>query len=177
MKTLRSVVLPFLTLVFGFGTLAGRTQAPMAEHAHAKAVPSGALTVSIEGKTATFAVADLEAMPQKTIVVHNAHLNAEETYSGVLLTDVLAKAGAGEGSLGKALLRSYVKAAGTDSYWVLYSGIEIDGAVHAGQVIVATKLAGKALGEDGAFKLVSSEDSKPQRWVRNLAALTLVKAE
>ena len=70
-----------------------------------------------------------------------------------------------------------MKAAGTDQYWVLYSGIEIDGTAHAGQVIVATRLGGKPMADDGAFKLVSSEDSKPQRWVRNLTALTLVKAE
>ncbi|RXH55494.1 molybdopterin-dependent oxidoreductase [Granulicella sibirica] len=177
----RAVALPFVALVFSLGAfpVCGGAQAgaPMAEHAHAKAVPSAALMVSVEGKTVTFTTADLEAMTQKTVTVHNAHNSMDETYSGVLLTEVLAKAGAGDGSLGKALLRSYVKAAGTDKYWVLYSGIEIDGAAHAGQVLVATKLGGQALGDDGAFKLVSSEDSKPQRWVRNLTALTLVKAE
>jgi DMSO/TMAO reductase YedYZ molybdopterin-dependent catalytic subunit len=180
MKKTGSVMLPFVAMVFSFGACGrGQTQmaGPMAEHARAKAVPSTTLNVTVAGKATTFTVSELGAMPQKTVTARNAHSNADETYTGVLLTDVLAKAGAGDGALGKALLRSYVKAMGTDQYWVLYSGIEIDPASHAGQVIVATMVGGKALGEDGAFRLVSSEDGKPQRWVRNLTGLTLVKAE
>ena len=38
-------------------------------------------------------------------------------------------------------------------------------------------MGGKPLGESGAFQLVSSEDKKPQRWVRNLAGVTLVAVE
>jgi hypothetical protein len=36
---------------------------------------------------------------------------------------------------------------------------------------------GKPLGADGELKLVSTEDAKPQRWVRNLAAVTMIAAE
>jgi hypothetical protein len=49
--------------------------------------------------------------------------------------------------------------------------------MHAGDVIVALTLDGKPLTEDGAFKLVSTEDKRPARWVRNLMALTLVGVE
>jgi hypothetical protein len=75
------------------------------------------------------------------------------------------------------MLRSYLKAEGTDKYWVLYSLTEVEGSEHEGDVIVATAMDGKALGADGALKLVSTGDKKPQRWVRNLTAIALVAAQ
>jgi hypothetical protein len=157
----------------GLGQVPHGPTAPM-DHARGKAVPSNALSVTVGGKTVSLTVAELEAMPQKTVNVHNSHNKMDETYTGVALTDVLAKAGPAEG---KPLLRSYVRAQGTDGYWVLYSGIEIEGVSHSGEVIVATTVGGKPLGDSGAFQLVSSEDKKPQRWVRNLAGVTLVAVE
>jgi hypothetical protein len=68
-------------------------------------------------------------------------------------------------------------AEGTDKYWVLYSMTEIEGSEHNGEVIVATSMGGKPLGMDGQFKLVDSEDKKPQRWVRNLSAIMVKSAE
>ena len=162
-----------LVLAAGMVVAVRAQTAPMAEMTHAKAAASTTLTVSVAGKTVTMSVAELAGMPQKTVTVHNAHRDVDETYTGVALTDVLAKVG--EGAVGKPLLRSYVRAEGTDKYWVLYSGIEIEAASHVGDVMVATSVGGKALGESGAFMLVSTEDKKPQRWVRNLAGLTLVK--
>ncbi len=157
----------------GLGQIPHGPTAPV-DHARGKGVASTALSVTVGGKTVSLTVAELETMPQKTVNVHNSHNKMDESYTGVALTDVLARAGVAEG---KPLLRSYVKAQGTDGYWVLYSGIEIEGASHGGDVIVATTQGGKALGENGAFQLVSSEDKKPQRWVRNLAGVTLVAAE
>jgi len=42
---------------------------------------------------------------------------------------------------------------------------------------VATSMNGKPLGADGQFKLVDSGDRKPQRWVRNLNAITVKSAD
>ena len=50
-----------------------------------QAPPSTSLTVTVDGKTTMFTVADLNAMPQDTVSVHNAHNNMDETYSGVPL--------------------------------------------------------------------------------------------
>jgi hypothetical protein len=117
-------------------------------------------------------------MPQKTVNVHNAHNNADETYSGVALGDLLAKAGfVAEKSTQQKMLRSFIQAGGTDKYWVLYSATEVEESEHLGDVIVAISMGGKDLGADGAFKLVSTEDKKPQRWVRNLTAISLKTAE
>jgi hypothetical protein len=154
------------------------TAGVMADHEHAAAVPSTSLTLTIDGKVTTLSVAELQAMPQKTLNVHNEHTKADETYSGVLLGDLLAKCGFPVGqATHRKMLRSYLVAEGTDKYWVLYSVTEIEGSEHDANVIVATSMNGKPLGEDGQFKLVDSADKKPQRWVRNLAAITVKSAE
>jgi hypothetical protein len=150
----------------------------MTEHDHAPAAPSTSLTVTVDGKAATLSVAELEAMPQKTVTVHNEHTKADESYTGVLLGDLLAKYGFPvEKTTQKKMLRSYLVAEGTDKYWVLYSVTEVEGSEHNGEVIVATSVGGKPLGADGQFKLVDSGDRKPQRWVRNLKSITVKSAE
>jgi hypothetical protein len=144
----------------------------MTEHDHAPAPASTNLTLTIDG------VAELQALPQKTVTVHNEHTKANETYTGVLLGDLLAKYGFPvDKTTHRKMLRSYLVAEGTDKYWVLYSVTEIEGSEHNGDVIVATGMGGKPLGEDGRFKLIDSGDKKPQRWVRNLTAVTVKSAE
>ncbi len=146
---------------------------------HTASTPSATLTVTgLDGKQMTYGVADLKAMPHKTVAVYNEHAKANESYSGVALTDLLAKAGAptGEKLRGKGFLL-YVVAEGTDHYKVVYSIDETDPLNHNGDVIVADSLNGAPIAEDGAFKLVSSEDKRPARWVRNLSAITLKGAQ
>jgi hypothetical protein len=117
-------------------------------------------------------------MPQQTVIVHNEHTKVDEKYMGVAVSDLLAKAGfVADKTTQKKMLHSYLRAEGTDKYWVLYSATEVEGSEHNGDVIVATWMDGKGLGADGNFKLVSTEDKKPQRWVRNLTAITLKTAE
>jgi len=150
----------------------------MAEHQHAPAQPSTSLALTVDGKATTLSVADLSAMPQTTVTVHNEHTKVDETYSGVLLGTLLAKYGLPvDKTTHQKMLRSYLVAEGTDKYWVLYSVTEIEGSEHNGTVIVATSMGGKPLEEDGQLKLVDSEDKKPQRWVRNLSAITVKNAE
>jgi hypothetical protein len=151
---------------------------PMAGHDHAPAAPSTSLTLTLDGKATTLSVAELQGMPQKTVTVHNEHAKAEETYTGVLLGDLLAKYGFPvDKTTHQKMLRSYVVAEGTDKYWVLFSVTEVEGSEHNGEVIVATSIGGKPLGDDGQFKLVDSGDKKPQRWVRNLRSITVKSAE
>jgi hypothetical protein len=148
-------------------------------HEHAAPTPSSTLTVTgVDGKATTYSAAELKAMPHKTVNVFNEHAKANESYAGVPLTELLARAGAptGEKLRGKSFLL-YVVAEGTDHYRVVYSIDETDPANHAGDVIVADALNGAALTTDGTFKLVSTEDKRPARWVRNLMAITIKSAE
>jgi hypothetical protein len=148
------------------------------EHS-APANPSTRLTIkTYEGKTLTLTPSDLAALPHKTVAVFNAHTKAQEQYAGVPLADLLAKVGvpAGEDVRGKLFLVGIV-ASGTDGYGVLYSLAEVDPAIHTGDVIVADTLDGQKLSKDGAFKMVSSEERRPARWVRNLTTISVIKVE
>lgn len=168
---LLAIAMVTATSYFAFGQAA-------TEHQHAKAPVSTELKITVDGKSTTLSVADLAAMPQKTITVHNEHTKADESYTGVALGDLLAKYGFAVGpSTHRKMLRSYISAEGTDKYWVLYSATEVEGSEHAADVIVATSMNGKPLGDDGQIKLIDSADKKPQRWVRNLTAITLVTVE
>lgn len=181
----RMLVAAGLVGLLAGGVQAGKAQAapaaePMAtEHHEAKpGVPSKTLAVTAFGKTAQLSLADVQAMPQRTLVVHNGHSNVDETYSGVGLSELLAKYGLTlEGGGAKKVYHSYVRAEGTDGYWVLYSASELEAALHTGDAIVAISLNGKPLETDGAFKIVAGAEKKPARWVRNLRALTIVAVD
>jgi hypothetical protein len=175
-----SCVVALCLLGFGWGNSSAQT-APMAQmeqHEHGAAPASTSLTLMIDGKATTLSVTELQAMPQKTVNVHNEHTKADETYTGVLLGDLLTKYGFPVSqATHRKMLRSYLVAEGTDKYWVLYSMTEIEGSEHDANVIVATTMNGKPLGVDGQLKLVDTGDKKPQRWVRNLTAITVKSAE
>jgi hypothetical protein len=146
---------------------------------HAQAKLSTSLALTVDGKTTTLSVADLQAMPQTMVTVHNEHTKADEIYYGVPLGALLAKYGLPvDKTTHRKMLRSYLIAEGTDQYRVLYSVTEIEPTEHNGDVIVATSM-GKpqgTLGDDGQLKLIDTADKKPQRWVRNLSAI-IVKSD
>ena len=148
-----------------------------AEHAHAITPLSTSLTLTVDGNATKLSVADLQAMPQTTVTVHNEHTKVDESYTGVLLGDLLAKSGFPvDKTTHRKMLRSYLIAEGMDKYWVLYSVTEVEFSEHNGSVIVATSMDGKPLGDDGQLKLIDSGDKKPQRWVRSLSAITVKSA-
>ena len=146
------------------------------DHGSAKpVVPSHTLTITANGKSVTMSMADLQALPQRTLRVHNGHNNQDETYTGVGLDDLLAKYGVSlaNGNAHK-VYHSYLKAEGTDKYWVLYSASELESEMATWESIIAIAMDGKPLAEDGAFKIVAGGERRPARWVRNLTSLTIV---
>jgi hypothetical protein len=156
--------------------LAGSAQ-QMAHHEPSS--PSTELTLrGLDGKAITLSPSDLAAMPHKTVTVMNHHTNANETYSGVALSDLLAKVGAPQGSdvKGKLFMLGVV-AEGTDHYSVLFAIAETDPSIHTGDILVADQMNGQKLDKDGAFKLVSMEEKRPARWVRNLTSISLVEVK
>ena len=170
----------FAIPALAFALLAGQLAlvAQQMEHS-APSTPSTQLTIkTYEGKALNFSPNELAALPHKQVAVFNAHSKANETYSGVPLADLLSKAGVplGESVRGKLFMIGIV-AEGMDNYSVLYSLAEVDPSIHTGDVIVADMLDGQKLGKDGAFKMVSSEEKRPARWVRNLTSISVVKVE
>ena len=151
-------------------------QMPMPAEAHAPAKPSTTLVVTVDGRATTYTLADLQAMPQRTLKVQNGHTQTEETYTGVAVSDLLAKAGISMDTL-KRVYHSYIKAEGTDHYWVLYSASEVQSGLRQGEAIIAISQDGKPLTSDGQFKIVETGEKRPARWVRNLMSLTVVTVE
>lgn len=170
-------LLAMTVLVVAFAS-SGLAPALLAQEMHhgSPSIPSSSLTLRTStGKTVTMGADDLAALPHKSVTVFNAHSKVNETYSGVVLSDLLTKLQVPQGEQVKgALFLTGVIAEGTDGYKVLYSLAEVDPTIHKGDVIVADRLDGKKLDKDGAFKLVSTEEKRPARWVRNLKSIDVI---
>jgi hypothetical protein len=181
MKSVPRICRPsFVLFVLLYALMAWQPAAPAQEMGHHQAgSPSTQLTLhGIDGKSISLTPEELAALPHKAISVFNSHTKANEKYSGVALVDLLAKVGVpqGENVKGKLFMTAVV-AGGTDKYSVVYALAEVDPSIHTGDVIVADSVDGQKLGNDGAFKLVSTEERRPARWVRNLADITVIEVK
>jgi DMSO/TMAO reductase YedYZ molybdopterin-dependent catalytic subunit len=143
----------------------------------AAAAASSASQLTISGdveKPLMLSISDLDAMPQKTYAA-SPRDGKLQTYQGVLLSDLLNRAGAVQGGkLRGAAMATYVLAQGSDNYRVIFSIAELDSDFQDSQVLVADKLNDAPLGEAGPFRLIVPLDKRPARWVRNLVAIKVV---
>jgi hypothetical protein len=146
------------------------------DHSRATTPSTQLIVRGLDGKSITITPEDLAAMTHKSVSVYNEHTKANENYAGVLLADLLAKVGTplGEKVRGKLFMIAVV-AEGTDKYSVLYSLAEVDPSIHTGDVLVADSMDGQKLDKDGIFKMISTEEKRPARWVRNLAAISVIQ--
>ncbi len=144
-------------------------------HHHAPAARSTSLTLIYAGKSVTLSAAGLATLPHTTVTVFNAHTKQQETYSGVSVSTLLTKLGVPQGEAVRGhLFMTGVVAEGTDGYKVLYALAEIDPTIHTGQVLVADSEDGKPIAADGAFKMISTQEKRPARWVRNLDRISVI---
>jgi len=144
------------------------------EMTHASA-PAGPLKITFGVKSAVWTSPSLAALPHTTITVYNEHAKANQTFSGVPLTDLLTQLGVPNKPHGKDF-RLYIVAEGSDGYQVVYSIGEITPDVHDGTVLVADAVDGKSLGNNGLFQLVATGEKRPARWVRNLVDIRVLTA-
>ena len=154
---------------------------PSAPPAHAQAAPTAA-ELRINGAVSTplvLTVSDLKKMPRKTISVVNPHNKKTETYEGVLLEELLHRAGVPQGEqLRGASMATYVITGAEDGYRVVFSLAELDSGILESEVIVADTMDGAPLGtKEGPFLLVAPHEKRPARWVRMLKSITVVRAE
>lgn len=176
------VAMALLGLVAGTVVVQAQSQPnsmPMSgmDHAMNKPAPSaGPLKITFGGQSAEWTPATLAALPHTTITVHNPHLKAEQTYSGVPLMDLLVKVGVPPKPHAKDF-QLYLTVTGSDGYEVVYSLGEISPYMHDTTVIVADTEDGKPLAGDGPLKLIATQDKAPERWVRNLVAIQVLRAE
>jgi hypothetical protein len=141
----------------------------------AETAAKDSLTITTPSRTSVLSASDLKSMPHITVTFHNTHTNADETYSGVRLAEILARFNAPLGSeLRGQALANYIVATGSDGYKAVLALGEIDPSFHPGEVIVADMMDGKPLdAHNGPLKLVVTEDKRPARSVRNLVSIEL----
>jgi hypothetical protein len=114
-------------------------------------------------------------MPRTTLHVSNSHEKKSETYEGVLLEELLRRAGAPHGEqLRGPLMTTYVVAEASDGYRVLFSLAELDSDFVNSEILVADTVDGAPIDANrGPFRLVAPHDKRPARWVRMLKAITV----
>lgn len=165
-------VLLIVVVALVFAGVASRAQAPQAP----TKVHSGTLTVVFDpAKSVTLKPEELAAMPRTSTVMDSD--GQKVTYEGVLVAEVLKRAGA---PLGNQLrgdnVASYVVMSASDGYRALYSLAELDPAFTGSTVMVADKVDGKPLfAYQGPFRIVAPGDKAGARSVRMLERIEVVR--
>ena len=130
-------------------------------HAQAKEA-----TVKVTGEVITpldLKLADLQQFKQ-TEVQRKDRDGKDHIYTGVILADILQKAGATIGKdLTKENLAKYVLVEASDGYQVVFGLAELDKGFTDRLIILATQIDGKPLDpRDGPFVLLCRKRKKPQ---------------
>jgi DMSO/TMAO reductase YedYZ molybdopterin-dependent catalytic subunit len=143
--------------------------------------PSTTAQLKVSGAVSTpltLTAADLKNMPRTSLQVSNSHEKKSETYEGVLLEELLRRAGAPHGEqLRGPLMTTYVVAEASDGYRVLFALAELDSDFVNSEVLVADTVDGAPIdAKRGPFRLVAPHEKRPARWVRMLQSITVVRA-
>jgi DMSO/TMAO reductase YedYZ molybdopterin-dependent catalytic subunit len=147
------------------GTLAQSTATP------AELRISGAVSSPL-----VLTLSDLKKLPRKTLSVMNPHNKKTETYEGVLVEELLHRAGVPQGEqLRGPSMAIYVIAEAEDGYRVVFSLAELDSGILDSEVMVADTMDGAPLAaKQGPFRLVAPHEKRPARLVRMLKSITVV---
>lgn len=142
---------------------------------------AAAAELRISGAVSTplvLTVVDLKKMSRKTLTVVNPHDKKKEIYEGVLLEELLHRAGVPQGEqLRGSSMANYVIAEAEDGYRVVFSLAELDSGILESEVIVADTIDGAPLSaQQGPFRLVAPHEKRPARWVRMLKSITIMRA-
>jgi Oxidoreductase molybdopterin binding domain len=114
----------------------------------------------------------LQGLDRQTIVTAD-RAGIKTTHEGVLLRDVLAKAGVplGEALRGKALARAVIATA-VDGYQVAYAIAEVDEAFNDFRILIVDRRDGQPLLPDsGPLQIVVPQDKRPARWIKQVTTL------
>ena len=113
-------------------------------------------------------------MPEHTVTVKDK-TGSPQQYTGIYVTDVLAKAGVTTGhELRGENLSKYVLASCADGYQVVYSLAELDSSFVKNLPIIAYEIDGQPLMKNkGPLRMVMPEDKKPARSCFQLQSLSV----
>lgn len=141
--------------------------------------PPAAPSVTIGGDVAkpmTVSVADLKAMPRTPMKVTDEK-GRTAAYDGVLVTQLLRRAGAANGATlkGKAL-STYVVITARDAYQVVFSLAELDPAMGDNNVLLADTMDGAPISDaQGPLRVIAPREKENARWVRQVEKIDVVQ--
>jgi hypothetical protein len=124
----------------------------------------------------TFTREAMPALPRQSVTA-SAH-DQSARYDGVLLIEVLKRAGAptGEAIRGAELAKSVV-VTGADGYRVVFALAELDAAFTDRIALLADKRDGAALPDNALpYQLILTGEKRPARWVRRVVSSDVVEA-
>ena len=129
-----------------------------------------------DGQSASLSAADIAALPHVRLTVTIEGRSA--TYDGAPLGPLLAKVGAPSGqALRGPALRDVVLVAGRDGYAAAIALAETDPGFRKDQIILADRMDGQPLGDTaGPLRLVVEGDLRAARCVRMVSSIA-VRAE
>jgi DMSO/TMAO reductase YedYZ molybdopterin-dependent catalytic subunit len=124
----------------------------------------------------TLTVSDLKAMPRTTTTVKQEN-GTSVTYEGVLLSEILRRAGAPLGrELSGNAVASYILATAADGYQAAFALAEADPQFTGSEILVADTVDGKPLFDyQGPLRLVAPHDKRGARSVRMLQRIDVVR--
>jgi DMSO/TMAO reductase YedYZ molybdopterin-dependent catalytic subunit len=122
--------------------------------------------------------ADLQQYKQTTVVRKDRD-GKDHTYSGVVLSDILTKAGATMGNdLKGENLTKYLLVEASDGYQVVFALPELDKAYTDRAIILADTIDGKPLAPaDGPFRIIVQDEKRPARCIKQVTMLKVVFAK
>src|SRR5580704_1585829 len=131
-------------LLLGFSAWAQQSAPPKPSTGPSDFKITGAVTTPLD-----LTVADLKNMPRKTLRVENMHSKKTEVYEGVLVEDLLQKAGVPQGEkLRGTAMATYVLVEAADNYRVVFSLAELNSSFQDSDVIMADTMDGAPLPPD-----------------------------
>lgn len=176
MRTLRRLyTVAVLTLLLASSIYAQESQ-PARER-----TPVGKVLLSVGGEVERplkLTAADLAKLPRRTVSAKD-HGGKEASFEGVELGEVLKLAGvkSGEALRGKSLSLFLVVDA-RDGYRAVFALPELDHAFTDRVILLADRRDGKALATaEGPWRIVVPDEKRQGRWVRQVIALTIKRAE
>jgi hypothetical protein len=145
----RIVLAALIVILLVHSTWAQQASPPKPSSGPANFKISGAVTTSLD-----LTAADLKGMPRKTLRVDNPHSKKTEVYEGVLVEDLLQKAGVPQGEqLRGQAMATYVLVEAADNYRVLFSLAEFNSSFQDSEIIVSvgcsSRKASRAMGGNG----------------------------
>jgi len=164
MKKQISVIL----FIIGFSLATIASKAQTAEKQAAVKI-SGEVTTPL-----TITDGDLHQYKQVTVIRKDKDGNGH-SYSGVVIADILQKAGV---MMNRESLTKYLLVDASDGYEVIFALAELDKSFTDRTIILADMIDGKPLPYgDGPFRIIVQDEKKPARCIKQVTGMRVVFAK